>query len=290
MPAWYDTGPARIGGRSAVARGYIGAMMPDGPGEHTEIEAKLVVRAARRREIVRTLQELDALGPYALVERPPRDLHDRYYDTPAGDLVRHGVAVRLRTADGETALTLKGPPEVLDDGGLARFELEDRYSIRTLATVVAKLRGWGIDLREVASDERTAPEIALEATGLRRIHQRTVRRVVRDAVADAPHRSAPVAEIVLDAVTFDVDGRRALHDEIEIEGRGPDAAAHVRAGCDAIRALFGDGVRSWQPSKLAIGTALDALESDGVLAALLDDDGRLTDDGYAAILDRLAAS
>ena len=56
---------------------------------------------ARRREIARALQDLEALGPYDLVDRPPRDLHDRYYDTPGGDLVRHGVAVRLRTADGE---------------------------------------------------------------------------------------------------------------------------------------------------------------------------------------------
>lgn len=263
-------------------------MEPDRPSEHTEIEAKLVVRAARRREIVRALQDLESLGPYDLVERPPRTLHDRYYDTPTGDLGRHDVAVRLRTTDDVTALTLKGPPEILEDGGLARIELEDPYSIRALATVVGKLRGWGIDLREVASDERTAPEMALEATGLRRIHQRTVLRVVRDAVADAPHRTTPVAELVYDAVTFDADGRHVLHDEIEIEGRGPDAAAHVRAGADAIRALFGDGVRSWQPSKLAIGQALDALESEGVLAALLDADDRLTDDGYAAILERLA--
>lgn len=269
-------------------------MKPDRPSEQTEIEAKLVVRAARRREIVRALQDLDSLGPYDLVDRPPRDIHDRYYDTPAGDLGRHGVAVRLRTVDDDTALTLKGPPEILDDGGLARFELEDRYSVRTLAAVVAKLRGWGIELREVASDEQTAPEMALEATGLRRIHQRTVRRVVRDALSDAlsdaPHRTTPVAELVFDAVTFDADGRRVLHDEIEIEGRGPEAAAHVRAGSDAIRALFGDGVRSWQASKLAIGTALDALESEGALAALLDADDRLTEDGYAAILDRLARS
>jgi hypothetical protein len=263
-------------------------MKPGQPSEQTEIEAKLVIRAARRREIVRTLQDLGSLGPYDLVERPPRAIHDRYYDTPTGDLGRHEVAVRLRTTDDVTVLTLKGPPEVLKDGGLARFELEDRYSIRALATVVDKLRGWGIDLRDVASDERTAPEMAVETTGLRRIHHRTVRRLVRDAVTDAPDGRTPVAELVLDAVTFDADGRRVLHDEIEIEGRGPDAAAHVRAGADAIRALFGDGVRSWQPSKLAIGRALDELEAEGLLAALLDADDRLTDDGYAAILDRLA--
>ena len=47
-------------------------------------------------------------------------------------------------------------------------------------------------------------------------------------------------------------------------------------------------MRDWQPSKLAIGQALDALESEGRLAVLLDADDRLTDDGYAAILDRLA--
>lgn len=258
------------------------------PGERTEIEAKLVVRPARRREILGALRALDALGPYALVERPPRNLHDRYYDTPGGVLGRHEVALRLRSVDDRTVLTLKGPPEVLADGEIARLEFEQPTSFRALATVIGKLRGSGIELPEVETDERTVSDTVLEAAGLRCIHQRTVHRIVRDAVEHGPRASAPVAELVIDAVTFDVDGRRVLHDEIELEGRGTQAADHVRAGVRALRARFGDGVCRWQPSKLAIGRTLDALESEGLLAGLLDADDRLTVGGYRAILDRLA--
>jgi len=253
--------------------------------EHTEIESKLVVVPARRREVVAGLRDLEALAGARLIERPPRDQHDRYFDTPGGDLGRHDVSFRLRSTDDRMVVTVKGPTEILADGALARLEVEDDGSPEALARVLGKLRGWGVPVRE--PDPGGAPEIVLESAGLFAIHRRTVRRVVRDAVP--PGTAEPVAEVVLDAVSFEVGDRRVLHEEIEIEGRGPAAEDRVREITAALVARFGDALRRWLPSKLALGLALDALERDGALAGLLDAEERLTPAGYDAALRRIEA-
>lgn len=257
--------------------------------EHTEIEAKLVVCTATRRDVVRVLHELHGLGPYGLVERPPRDVHDRYFDTPEGDLGRHDLSLRLRAVDGRVLLTLKGPTEYLDDGALARLEVEEPWSETALDHVLGKIESWGIELTEAKPEPRSTPELALESRGLVRIHRRTVRRVVRDAHPAGTPSDHPVAELVFDAVTFEIGERTVLHDEIEVEGRGPDAADHVRRLTAALIERFGDGLRPWKPSKLALGRILDALAADGRLDDLIDGEGRIGREGYGVVLDRFGS-
>ena len=252
-----------------------------------EIEAKLVVGSEHRRAIVRALQELRSLGPYDLVHRPPREIHDRYFDNADGDLVRADVSIRLRSVDDRMLLTIKGPTEYLHTGALARSEVEEDWSEAALDVVIERLREHGIALGGDAAKAHPSPELALEAIGLRRIHQRTVRRLVRDATPREPADRRAVAELVYDAVTFDVAGQPVLHDEIEVEGRGSDRADHVQALVRALHEQFGEGLRSWRPSKLALGTTLELLARADALRPFLDVEGRLSSDGYDEVIRRL---
>lgn len=257
--------------------------------DHTEIESKLVICAARRRDVVREIHDLDSIAGYGLVRRAPRDIHDRYFDTADRDLSRKQLSLRVRVVDGRMLLTIKGPPEHLEGGGMARFELEEAWTAGSLATALARLRTWGIDLPEAPAETEPTPEMVLESVSLRNVHQRLVRRVVRDAVPESPRGSAPAAEIVIDAVRFAVGNRAVLHDEIEVEGRGPDSAAHVRALTSALSDHLGTCVRPWSHAKLVIGFALETLAGQDELDALLDEEGRISEDGYARV-EELAGS
>jgi hypothetical protein len=252
-----------------------------------EIEAKLVVASEHRREIVRALQELRALGSYRLVHRPPREIHDRYFDTGEEDLRRLDLSCRIRSVDDRMLVTVKGPTEYLRSGALARSELELAWSASALETVVNRLREQGVALADGASTEHRTPELSLEAVGLRRIHQRTVLRTVRDAIERSAPDGPTVAEIVFDAVSYDIAGKPVLHDEIEVEGIGPNGAEHVHVLVRALHDRFGEGLRSWRPSKLALGLMLDRLHRSGALPTFVDVDNRLSSDGYDEVIRRL---
>lgn len=257
--------------------------------DHTEIESKLVICSSRRRDVVRELHELGSIAGYVLVQRAPRDIHDRYYDTPGGQLSRQHVSVRLRGVDGRMLLTFKGAPRHLEGAGLAREEFEEPWSAAALATVRSRLRDRGIELPEPEADAGPTPEMVLESISLRNVHQRLVRRVVRDAIPASPPGASPAAEIVVDAVQFMAGGRTVLHDEIEIEGRGADGARHVRTLTAALSDHLGTCVRPWGHAKLATGVALDTLAEQGRLDGCLDAEGRIDEAGYER-LSELAGS
>jgi inorganic triphosphatase YgiF len=88
------------------------------------IEVELKYRAEDATVLDR-LATLAQLGPATL--GPPRSARetDRYLDTADGRLASARWACRLRSRDGATRLSLKGPPEAGTGGGLhRRSELE----------------------------------------------------------------------------------------------------------------------------------------------------------------------
>lgn len=83
----------------------------------TEIEAKF--RADDDAPLT-TLERAHALGPATLAPGRSIDEVDIYLDTERGDLAAARWACRLRTREGETRVSLKGPAEVGDDAWLHR--------------------------------------------------------------------------------------------------------------------------------------------------------------------------
>ncbi len=246
-----------------------------------EIEAKLVICVERRREFLRDFQELRRLGEAALVPRPPRSIRDRYWDTPEGDLARAGFSLRLRDDHGALSVALKGPERIREGGALERLEVEDAWSPGALGRVLDALESRGVVPRSPSEAPPSAePSAAIAAAGFVVVHEREVARVVRDAVAPGEE---VLAEIAADEVTYRIAGRRVLHGEVEIEGRGEDAGRRVDALTAELVARFGDGLRPWRASKLATARALEGLAERGELEAMLDGEGRILPDGYRRI-------
>ncbi|HYE95168.1 MAG TPA: CYTH domain-containing protein [Rubricoccaceae bacterium] len=84
-------------------------------GTQIEIEAKYVAR--RPGSFAALVQEQELAG-FVLEPLSPLSVLDTYYDTPAGDLLRHGYALRVRVRGGAALATLKSLDAA--DGALHR--------------------------------------------------------------------------------------------------------------------------------------------------------------------------
>jgi hypothetical protein len=97
----------------------------------------------------------------------------------------------------------------------------------------------------------------------------------------------PLAELALDTVTLELEGRRIRFREVEVEAR-PGVADPHRLVADvgaALRNAVGPAVlRPWSLSKLATGMALAGLAAGGDLDGVIAENGDLLPGG----LDRLA--
>ena len=83
------------------------------------IEVELMFRAATEAALV-LLATLAEIGPAKLGPTTQANEIDRYLDTADGRLAALRWACRLRTRDGATAVSLKGPPESGTAGALHR--------------------------------------------------------------------------------------------------------------------------------------------------------------------------
>jgi inorganic triphosphatase YgiF len=253
--------------------------------QNREVEAKLVIRSERPREIAREIASLAAVGRFRLVARGTLALRDSYFDTEDGDLRRAGASLRIRAVDGERWITLKGPAERdAESGTVERDETELPWSREALHRVVAALSALGVDLpsgREGAGGDD--PVAALRALGLRPVQDRATERRVRDVLAE--EGGDPVAELVVDSVRYQLDGREVWHHEVEVEAKGRNGGKVVRAVAAALRERFPDTLRPWTRGKLSTGRVLERLLRSRELEGLLGPDGSLTPAAYDRIDD-----
>lgn len=220
-----------------------------------------MVAAPDAEAVLRDLAALDRLAGYVLRGAPDRRIRDRHLDTPDGRLARRGIALRLREQDGARWLSLKGPARGDTRGPLSRPQTERPWSERTLARALADL-----DLGAAAADLVT-------------VQERETYRQVREVAAET--QAAPLAELALDTVTYRLRRGVARHREVEIEATSrPGAVQAVLAVTDALEQRYPGCLRRGLPSKLAIGLALQQLQDQGALDALLDPSGHLTPAAY----------
>lgn len=248
-----------------------------------EREASLAVVSDRPGEVADRIAALRELDGRRLEPLPHRELRDVYLDRPGGDLAAAGMALRVRTrGDGTRLLGLKGDERRLEGGGTDRLEVEGAWGEETLSRVRSALEAAGLPSAwlSVPADPGT-PADALGGLGWRVVQdRRTVRRRRR---LTGPGRGAgdgeAAGELTVDEVRFRPAGRPAVHREVEVEA---SPGRELPAGAvEALLARFPDGLRRWEPSKLATGRALDRLFGEGGDADVWTDaDGALRPAAY----------
>jgi hypothetical protein len=213
------------------------------------------------------------------------DLRDRYFDTPRFAILDAKWALRLRHAQGNLFVALKGPVSHTEWGGLARPEIEGKWSLETFLRIMQVLAGLGltgVDPTQVWSPDAFQ---TITSLGFRVIQDRWTRREVRDVKFGTGPDGDSVAELVIDRVVYDFPGMEIVHFEVEIEAKAAASAHLLGAMKQELLGRFGSSLCSWDHNKLAIGFALGRLLDLGELSGLVNISNRLGPGAY----DRMTA-
>lgn len=252
----------------------------------TEIEACLLVVADDRRAWFEEQRSRLEIAGLPVIGFESRLLGDTYFDLAGGELAKRDCALRVRATDGASQawrelMTFKGPASSADGLSVERLELELESSIESLEQILAHLRSIGIEISALPSDSMGTPTEILHRLGFRTIQRRQTTRVATGLGS----RRAPVAELALDHVIFEVGELRIHHHEVEIEALQDTTAHEVDRIASALLQESEGALEPWPWSKTAVGRALEILSERGELARILGAVG-MTRDGYARI-DRL---
>lgn len=251
-------------------------------GADREVEAKLLVRSPRPREVAGEVAALGAVGRFRLLPRGTLRLRDSYLDTADGALGRAGASVRIRTADAERWVTFKGPARRDRAAGLVeRAEAELPWTAGAAERIRAAAAEVGVRLPAPPADAGDDPWEVLGGMGLRVIQDRATERRVREVVAEED--GPPLAELVVDSVRYEVGGDGVWHHEVEVEAKGEGGAAVVREAADALRERFPGVLVPWTRGKLATGRALERLAREGRLEGVVGPEGDLTPEAYTLL-------
>lgn len=189
-----------------------------------EVEARF--RAADAGVLSR-LAALERLGPARLGPAATVTETDRYLDTADGRIAAARWACRLRHRDGETRVSLKGPPQSTDDAWHHR-----RPEVEGAATAGLDPESW---------PPSPARDRLLAMSGGGALHERFAlaqRRTEREVRVSG----SSVGTLSLDAVRLLVDGRdRGAFEIVELElgGADPFAQEHLVALATALDAIPG---------------------------------------------------
>ncbi|MGZ6371759.1 MAG: CYTH domain-containing protein [Candidatus Limnocylindria bacterium] len=193
------------------------------------LESELKYRADGEAPLI-ALASVPTLGPATLGPARTVDELDRYLDTASLRLAARSWACRLRTREGRTLVSLKGPAEHLPGAAL-----HERREIEGPAMPERSAAGWPVSeardrLLEMAGGEPLIERLAMA-------QQRTERAVL--------HQGAPTGILSLDRVRVVKDGReigQLLLVELELDraaladGFDPGSLASALANVTGLRA------------------------------------------------------
>ena len=252
-----------------------------------ESEVALIISSRQPQQIVARTADLSSIAGYQLIPRDPLKMRDLYFDTRGRAFEPLKLALRVREFGATRLLALKGPSKPTDWGGVERLEIEEPWSHDALAKVTRALRDRGIETPKQGRFSEGHPQQVLKDLGFQVIQDRETHRQVRD-IAGADKEGSPVlAELAIDSVHYRLGGKEIRHHEVEIESKTETGVRVIAPLIAALTAMFGDVLRAWDHSKLAIGFALEEFLNRGDLEGLLDPDGNLTPAAYDQIDDYL---
>jgi inorganic triphosphatase YgiF len=245
-----------------------------------ESEVKYVVTAPDPQHVVRSIASFRKLDGFALAPGEPLSLRDAYFDSVDRRLSGAGLAVRVRRANDEVLLALKGSNDAPVGALPSRLELEMRWSDVAAKKLQAALDSFGI--RTSPPKTLASPEQYLAGLGLRLLIARRTRRLVRHLLHGHGSRR-PFGEMALDRVDDTVDSMVVRHWEVEIEASSEQDREEVSSASRELMRRVGSGLRPFSGSKLGIGLALRELRNELTKGKLIDQEGRLTAKGLNAV-------
>ncbi len=153
--------------------------------------------------------------------------------------------------------------------------------------MVSALANRGIETPKQWRFSEDQPRQVLTDLGFQVIQDRKTHRQVRNIIRADTEGSPVLAELVIDSVLYHLGRKQIRYHEVEIEAKTDTGVAAIGPITKGLQAAFGDVLKVWDHSKLAVGFALEGLLTQGDLEGLLDLDGNLTPAAYDKIDDYL---
>ncbi len=249
-----------------------------------EIEATLVIRSKRPRDVVNQIAGLTSIADYRLRFQDSQTIHDLYFDTDECALQDQKLALRLREMSTAWWVTFKGPSKQMDWGGVERLEIEAPWSQDSLARVAQELGESKIKVLQQHREFYDAdPLKVMKRIGLNVFQDRKTRRQARDIISQ--EGGPMLAELAIDSVVYRLGDREVCHYEVEVEAKEKDGPAVLGAVVKSLAERFEPELQGWDHSKLAVGLAIREWLDAGALQGALDENNNLKPVAY----DRIAS-
>jgi triphosphatase len=172
-----------------------------------EIEVKLSIP---NQETFERLKQVESLIGYRLSGIQAKNVQDHYLDTASRTLLAHGYACRRREQAGQMLITLKGLGGV--EGAIHR-----REELEVQLQRVQPPQAWPPGPVRERVLQLVGPEPLQTLFSLQQ--KRHIRQVSQQQVI--------IAELSLDTVWLEIDGRQTEYYELEIEQSSPGQEAHL---------------------------------------------------------------
>lgn len=250
----------------------------------SEMEATLIICSQDPEGVAQKIVALTEIKNYRLLSQETKKIHDIYFDKPDSALKGEKLALRIREIGATQLITLKGPSELSDWGGVKRLEIEKLWCKNALASVREELKDNNIRLPKLRKDFDWAnPREVMASLGLQVIQDRETQRQIRNIVVLDDDYTPILAELAIDSVVYNFRDKKILHYEVELESKMRDGANVVKAVSENLVKMFEPALRRWDYGKLATGKAIEKLLNEGALEGLVDGKNKLKLSAYDKI-------
>ncbi|MBO0888847.1 CYTH domain-containing protein [Candidatus Bathyarchaeota archaeon] len=228
-------------------------------------------------EVLQDIGGITTIMDYDIMPRRVFKIKDSYFDTNEDALKRKKINLRVRKTNSSLLLTMKSKSQHRSGRGVTRKEIELEWSYESLARIAHLLK---MKIPHTMSREFSKPRPlrVLGEMGLREIQERHTNRDARNIVRHNKPRSAPLAELDIDRVTFLGDTRVHVA-QLEIEAKANESWRIVEEIGSTLQSVYQGSLREWRHGKLATGIAIQRLLTNGTLQRHLED-GWLKKDGF----------
>jgi inorganic triphosphatase YgiF len=251
--------------------------------KYLEYETTLVIIGKNARDTVEEICRLKSIGGYTTSAPRYITIHDIYFDTEKGELGAKKMALRLRFIRKDVFLTMKGPSSTKDELS-KRLEIEKRWTKNSLEEIFAIIKNEGIDISDSLPDfNDTTQEAYLFAAGFKAVQDRRTKRTLKDVLVN----NVPAAEIAIDRTTYNFDGKKVHHREIEVEAKSTSGQQVVLEVTKTLLEKY-DNLKPWIPSKLITGKAIKLLLNENQLDKHIDLEGTLLSSAYKKLKDKIS--
>jgi inorganic triphosphatase YgiF len=245
-----------------------------------ESEIALIVKdtADRTRK---ELADLRSILEYDLKPKPPRTIHDTYFDTRENSLRQRKITLRTRRLGGTLLISTKSDTRRIARTIIRRRETELPWSYDSVRLLARNL-GLKTPTMSVLQFRNTPASGVLTTIGLDIVQERRTRREARDVVRSGKASTSVLAELSIDRVTYTFDKDKVRLSEVEVEAKATKSLGSVRAIANALVSMHQPILKQWFHGKFVTGLAIrKLLETKALQRHLVN--GRLKPDAFELI-------